>query len=79
MLRVEFPQVQKIDTSKIIVFWKLSNASTYLRTIFVVSHFLIAEMSPEWRLNPVFGTQKKRPFPLNRGVPSMEVTNTNIM
>ena len=26
--------------------------------IFVVSHFLSAKVSPEWRLNPGFGTQK---------------------
>ena len=30
-----------------------------LPTIFVVSHFLSAKGSPEWRLNPGFGTQKK--------------------
>ena len=33
-------------------------------------------MSPKWRLNPDFWTQKKCPFPLNRGVPSTEVTDT---
>ena len=43
-----------------------------------VSHFLSAKVSPEWRLNPGFGTQKKSPFPnaLNRGVPSIEVIDT---
>ena len=30
-------------------------------------------------LNPGFGTQKKGPFPLNKGVPSTEVTDTKIM
>ena len=30
-----------------------------------VSHFLITKVTPEWRLNPGFGTQKKCPF--NRG------------
>ena len=51
--------------------------------MFVVSHFLIlrSKVSLEWRLNPVFGTQKKCPFllPLNRGVPSIEVINAKIM
>ena len=26
-----------------------------LSTLFVVDHFLIAKVSPEWRLNPGFG------------------------
>ena len=34
--------------------------------LFVVSHLLSTNVSPEWRLNPGFGTQKKCPFPLNR-------------
>ena len=46
--------------------------------IFVVSHFLIAKVSSEWRLNPGLGIHKKCPFLVNRGVPSIEVTNTNI-
>ena len=50
-----------------------------LSTIFVISHLLIAKMSPEWRLNLGLGTQKQCPFPLNRGVPRTEVTNTKIM
>ena len=37
-------------------------------TISVVCHLFIAKVSPEWRLNPGFGTQTKCPFPLNRGV-----------
>ena len=49
-----------------------------LSTLFVVSHFSSAKVPPEWRLNPSFGTQNKCPFPLNRGVPSMEITNTKI-
>ena len=40
--------------------------------IFVVSHFLSAKVTREWRLNPSFGTKKKCPSPLNRGVPSIE-------
>ena len=41
--------------------------------IFVVSHFLSAKLSSEWRLNPGFGTKKKCPLspeqrcPFNRG------------
>ena len=45
----------------------------------VVSNFLSAKVSPEWRLNLGVGTLKKYPFPLNRGVPSKEITNTKIM
>ena len=45
----------------------------------MVCHLFIAKVSPEWGLNPGFGTQTKCPFPLNRGVPSLEVTNTKIM
>ena len=48
-------------------------------TILVVSLFLSAKVSPEWRLNPGFGTQKKCPFPLNRSIPSKEVRNTKNM
>ena len=40
--------------------------------IFTISHFLIAKVSPEWRLNPGFGTKKKCLSSLNRGVPSIE-------
>ena len=49
-----------------------------LSTLFVVSHFSSAKVPPEWRLNPSFGTLNTCPFPLNRGVPSIEVTNTKI-
>ena len=45
----------------------------------MVSHLLNVKVSPEWRVNPSFGTQKMCPFPLNRGVPSIVVTNTKIM
>ena len=38
-----------------------------------------AKVSPKWRLNPGFGTQKEGPFPLNRCVPLIEVTDTKIM
>ena len=36
-----------------------------ISALFVVSHVLSAEVSPE--INPGFPTQKKCPFPLNRG------------
>ena len=47
-----------------------------ISTFFVVSHVMSAKVSHEWRLNPGFGTKKMCPFPLNRGVPSIEVTDT---
>ena len=50
-----------------------------LSTLFVASRFLSAKLFPEWRLNPDFGTQKRCPFPLNRCVPSTEVTDTKLM
>ena len=51
----------------------------HLSKIFLASHFLNAKVTPKWKLSPSFGTQKKCPFPLNTGVPSIEVTNTKIM
>ena len=48
----------------------------------VVSHFLTFlsdKVFPEWKLNPGFGTQKKCFFPLNKSIPSVEVTNTKIL
>ena len=84
-LCVEFPQVQYIDLREIVHVLKAVTIVTSvqlnnLSMIFVVSHFLIAELFPKWRLNPGFGTQKKCPFPLvKRGVPSIEVANTKIM
>ena len=50
-----------------------------LSTLFVVSRFLSAKVFPEWRLNPDFGSQKIFPFPLDRCVPSLEVTDTKLM
>ena len=38
-----------------------------------------AKLSPEWRLNQGFDTQKESPFHLNRGVPSKEVIDTKVM
>ena len=45
----------------------VSNKHFNLSLIFLVSHFWIAKVSPEWRLNLGFGTQKKCPFPFKRG------------
>ena len=45
----------------------------------ICGHFLSAKVSSEWGLNLGFATQKKCPFPLNRGVPSIKLTNTKIM
>ena len=50
-----------------------------LSTLFVVSHDLSAKVPPEWRSSPGFGAQKTCLFTLNRGVPSIEVTDTKIM
>ena len=41
--------------------------------------FFIAKVPPYWKLNPGFVAQKNCLFPLNRGVPSMEVTNSKVM
>ena len=49
-----------------------------LTTLFVASHFLSAKVSPDRILRPNFGTQEKCPFLLNRGVRSIEVTDTKI-
>ena len=49
-----------------------------LSTLFVISPVLSAKVFPEWTSNPVLGTQKTCPFPLNRGVPSLDVTDSNI-
>ena len=82
---VELPQVQYIDLREIVHVLKAVTIVTSVRLnslsmIFVVSHFLIAKVSPKWRLTPGFGIQKKCPFPLvNRGVLSIEVANTKIM
>ena len=60
-LGVEFPQEQCIDFSEIIHVLKavaiVTSQYLNLSTIFVVSHFLIAMMTPEW------GPRKSVPFP----------------
>ena len=69
------------------IIWKLSpydkrKLLKTVSTIIVVSHFLTflsAKVFPEWKLNPGFGTQKKCFFPLNKSIPSIEVTNTKIL
>ena len=72
MLCVEFPQVQYINLSKLIHVLKAVAIVTMDIVIFVFSHFWIAKVFPEWRLNPLSGTKKKCPFQLYRGVPSIE-------
>ena len=75
--------LQYIDVSEIVQFVKaaIMVISVHLKisTFFVVSHVLSAKVSPEWRLNPGFRTKKTCPFPLNRGVPSIQVTDIKIM
>ena len=67
MLCVEFLQVQYINLSDVARVVKVVATVT-------VSHFSSAKVSPEWRMNP-----QKCPFPLYRGVTSLELTNTMIM
>ena len=81
---VEFPQVQYIDLSELIHVLKavtfVTSEHLNLSTTFMVSHSLIAKVSPEWKLNPGFRTQKNCPFPLKRGsVPLIDITNTKIV
>ena len=75
MLRVKFPLVQCIDLSEVDHVLK-AVAIVTSEYNFVVSHFLSAKVTPEWRLNR---TQNNCPFPLNRGVPLIEVIDTKIM
>ena len=64
---VEFPQVQYIDLMQIVQVWKavtiVTSVCLNLSTILVVGHFMSAKVSPEWRLNLGFRTQKSVPFP----------------
>ena len=76
MYCVEFPQVQYINLSEVVHVLNavaiVTRVHLNISLIFVVSNFLITKVSPEWRLNLGFGTNKKCPSPLNRGVPSIE-------
>jgi len=82
-LYVELTQALFIDLSEIVKFVKAStfviSAHLKISTLFVISRILRAKVSPEWRLNPGFGTQKKCLFPLNRGVYPTEIIDTKIM
>ena len=55
MLCVEFPQVQYIDLSELIHVLKavtfVTGEHLNLSMTFMVSHSLIAKVSPEWKLN----------------------------
>ena len=84
MLGVESPQGQYIDLSELIHVLKahvaIVNSEHFnLTTIFVVSHFLIAKVTPGCRLNSGFWNLNYCPFPLNKDVPSKEVTISKII
>ena len=49
-----------------------------ISTLSAVSHVLSTKESSEWRLNLDLWTQKTWPFPVNRVVHSIEVTETKI-
>ena len=51
------------------------NVSTFFLQLVT---FLSAKVSPEERLNPGYGNLKECPFPTNRAVPWIEVTDTKI-
>ena len=59
---VEFLQVQYTDYNEIghNVTYVIIVTSVHLNlsTLFVVDHFLIAKVSPEWKLNPAFRALK---------------------
>ena len=78
MLCGKLPQLQYIQLIHVLKAVAIvTSEHLNLSTIFVVSLFLIAKVSAEWRLNQRFETQKRCPLPLNRaGVPSIEITNT---
>ena len=75
--------MQYIDLSEIVQFMKAVSIMTSVQlkksTLIVVSHVLSTKVVPEWRSNTGFGTQNKCPYPVNRGVPSIEITGTKIM
>ena len=81
MLCVEFPQVQYIDLCEIVCVLKA------VAMIVTNEHSLnqwylwpvSTKVSPGWTLNLGFATQKKCALHLNRGVPSIEVTDTKIV
>ena len=78
-----FTRVHYIDLSEIIRFVKAAiiviSVHLKISTLFVVRHVLSAKVSPEWRSNQGFGTQKTCSFPLNRGVSTIEGTHTKFM
>lgn len=74
LLCVAFPQLKYINLSEIVRLVKavalLRSVNLKLSTLFVVSRFL--SVSPEGRLNPVFGPRKKVS-------PQSEITGTKII
>ena len=73
MLCAEFPQVQYINVIQMVHVLKavaiVTGEDLKLSTFVVVSHFLSAKVSPEWRLKPGFGTQKKVSLPPDQRCP----------
>ena len=69
-------QVRYINLSEIVHVLKavaiVTSVHLNISMIFLVSHFLSAQVTPKWRLSPSFGTKKKCPSPLSRGVPWIE-------
>ena len=53
-LQVQYTEYNEIgqDVTYVII---VTSVHLNLSTLFVVDHFLIAKVSPEWRLNPGFG------------------------
>ena len=84
ILCVEFQQVHYTDLSEIVQFVKADiivisvNLKLSSEPFLLSVTFWVLKVSREWSLNLGFGIQKKCPFPLNRGVPSIEVTDTKI-
>ena len=77
MLCVEFPQVQYIDVSETLRVLKSCCHCVFLR-LKIINDFCGQSPFQCYKMS-VFWTQKDCPFPLNRGVPSIEVKNTKIM
>ena len=64
---LNFPKCSTPISSEIVHVLKAVAIATsehlHLSTIFVVSHFWSAKVSPEWRLNQGFENKKSVPFP----------------
>ena len=69
----EIPQLQYTDLNEIVNVVKV-----VVILIFWFVNFLSVKVSPEERLNPGYGNLKECPFPTNRAVPWIDVTDTKI-